>query len=112
MHGVHRGNPRVPVFPIQVCSPGDAGKMRRYERLCLHSYQSQTDARGAGGPACAAPQLDQQRPVRRAYHAHQGPPSNFFEEIADIDGITAKIISADIEISADRRPAYKKYAKV
>lgn len=40
------------------------------------------------------------------------PSNSFFEEIADIEGINAKIVSADIEISADRRPAYKKYAKV
>jgi hypothetical protein len=40
------------------------------------------------------------------------PANTFFEEIAEIDGINAKIISAGVEISADRRPAYKKYAKV
>jgi hypothetical protein len=40
------------------------------------------------------------------------PSNDFFEEIGDIEGINAQIVSADIEISADRRPAYKKYAKV
>lgn len=40
------------------------------------------------------------------------PSNTFFEEIADIDCLNAKIVSADIEISADKRPAYKKYAKV
>jgi DNA polymerase III subunit alpha len=40
-------------------------------------------------------------------------PSNaFFEELANIDGIDAKIISSGVEIATDRRPAYKKYAKV
>jgi DNA polymerase III subunit alpha len=40
------------------------------------------------------------------------PANELFEEIADIEGISAKIIPKAIEISADRRPAYKKYAKV
>lgn len=40
------------------------------------------------------------------------PSNSFFKEIADIDGLNAKIVSVDIEISADKRPAYKKYAKV
>jgi len=40
------------------------------------------------------------------------PSNSFFKEVADIDGVNAKIISSGVEISADTRPAYKKFAKV
>ena len=40
------------------------------------------------------------------------PSNSFFEEIADMEGIKARIISTGVEISKDNRPAYKKYAKV
>jgi DNA polymerase-3 subunit alpha len=39
------------------------------------------------------------------------PSNQFFEDIAGIEGITAKIISSGVEIQAERKPAYKQYAK-
>ena len=39
------------------------------------------------------------------------PSNQLFEDITGIEGITAKIISSGVEIKAERRPAYKQYAK-
>ena len=39
------------------------------------------------------------------------PSNEFFEEIAGLDGTSARIISSGVEIKPDRRPNYKQYAK-